>query len=105
MNKSVRILGMAFFASTFLFGCSQDPTEISLSDLRTACEHLEAIEKCLDVMIEINADEVTNENQEHYKILNQKVRDIVRALEKKFTETEIEDCQNFETVKEKYQMR
>jgi hypothetical protein len=26
-------------------------------------------------------------------------------LEKKFTETEIEDCQNFETVKEKYQMR
>ena len=100
------ILGAIIIASSMLISCSQKPTEIKLSDLKTACDYVDAIEKCFDALIELtgdmeNFDDLPKNEQEYAKQLEDKLEEIGKAAEKKYTEAEIKECENFERVKEK----
>ena len=53
MKKVMTTLGAIIIASAMLLSCSQKPTEIKLSDLNTACDYVDAIEKCFDADKEI----------------------------------------------------
>jgi len=107
--------GAVIFASFMLTSCSQEPTEIKLSDLDTACDYQDAIEKCLDAIIEIkddnnintalsssNVSELPEEQQEIMRQLESKWMEIELAAKKKFTTAEMEECPNFEKFLEKY---
>jgi hypothetical protein len=59
MKKVMTTLGAIIIASAMLLSCSQKPTEIKLSDLNTACDYVDAIEKCFDALIELKGE---NEN-------------------------------------------
>ena len=86
------IFGAVIFASFMLTSCSQKPTEIKLSDLDTACDYVDAIEKCVDAIIELKdyEGELPEEKQEYARQLNEKI-----------TEADVEECKNFETVQNK----
>ena len=106
MKNLKTIFGAVIFASFMLTSCSQKPTEIKLSDLDTACDYVDAIEKCIDAIIEIKGDkkfisELPEEKQE-YAQLKEKLKEIEKAAKKKFTEAEVKECENFESTQKKY---
>ena len=106
MNKIMTTLGAIIIASAMLLSCSQKPTEIKLSDLNTACDYVDAIEKCFDALIELkgeneNFDDLPEDQQEYAEQLEDKLEEIGEAAEKKYTEAEIKECENFERVLEK----
>ena len=106
MKKALTVFGAVIFASFMMTSCSQKPTEIKLSNLHTVCDYVDAIEKCVDAIIETKEDktsisELPKEKQEYVKQLKMKIRDIERAANKKFTKAEAKECSNFAIVKEK----
>jgi len=106
MKNLMTIFGAVIFTSFMLTSCSQKPTEIKLSDLYTACDYMDAAEKCIDAIIENKGDsksisELPEEKQEYAKQLKRKLREIGRAAEKKFTISEVKECKNFERIQEK----
>jgi uncharacterized lipoprotein YajG len=106
MKNLKTIFGTVIFASFMLTSCSQKPTEIKLSDLDTVCDYVDAIEKCVDAIIEIKDDktdisELPEEKQEYARQLMEKLRQIEKAGEKKFTNAEAKECKNYEAIKNK----
>ena len=104
MKNLKMIFGAVIFASFMLTSCSQKPTEIKLSDLDTACDYVDAIEKCVDAIIELKdyEGELPEEKQEYARQLNEKITEIGKAADKKkITEADVEECKNFETVQNK----
>ena len=109
MKNLKTIFGAVIFASFMLTSCSQKPTEIKLSDLDTACDYVDAIEKCIDAIIEIKGDkkfisELPEEKQEYAEQLKEKFKEIEKAANKKFTEAELLECtpDDFESLQKKY---
>ena len=106
MKNLKTIFGVVIFASFMLTSCSQKPTEIKLSDLDTACDYMDAIEKCVDAIIEIKDDkrsisELTEEKQEYARQLKKKIREIEKAGSKKFTKAEAKECKNYDGISKK----
>jgi bacterioferritin (cytochrome b1) len=99
-------IGATIIASFILISCSQNPTEIKLSDLKTACDYANAIEKYFDALIELKGEtekfyDLPKNEQEYAKQLKDKLEEILKAGEKKYTEAEIKECGNFERIEEK----
>ena len=46
-------------------------------------------------------EDLSEEEKEYMEVIEDKLEDIERAGSKKFTETEVKECPNFERVKEK----
>ncbi len=99
------ILGLAFFASMIMLGCTQKPENIKLSDLKTACDYVEAVEECVDAMTKImdnkKREDLSQEDKDNMKVLKDKIKDIGKAASKKYTDDEAKECPSFERVKEK----
>ncbi len=106
MKKLLMIFGAVIFTSIMLSSCSQKPLEIKLSSLHTACDYIDAMEICIDAIIENKGEaksirELPEEKQDYAKKLKQKMREIEKAGMKKFTKAEVKECNNFERVFEK----
>ena len=105
MKKVMTILGVALFASMIMGGCAQKPENIKLSDLETVCDYVDAMEKCGDAMIKTmenkKGEDLSQEDKDYMKVLKDKIKDIGKAAEKKYTEDEAKECPSFEAVKEK----
>jgi hypothetical protein len=108
MKKAIKIFFTVIFILSMLTSCSQKPTEIKLSDLVTACDYLEAMEKCFDAKQELkkevdelydgNIKNVPKEIKEYANKLKRKQRQIGKALQKKYTEAEWEECESYERI-------
>lgn len=59
MKKVMAILGVALFTSMIMLGCTQKPENIKLSDLKTACDYIDALEKCGDAIIKLKKPALT----------------------------------------------
>ncbi len=106
MRKLKSIFGVVILALFVLTSCSQNPTEIKLSNLHTACDYVDAIEKCLDAIIETRDDiargNIGEEKKGYVKQLKKKMKEIERAYGKKFGSSKKKECENFSRVKLKY---
>jgi hypothetical protein len=112
MKKTIKIFFVGIFILSILTSCSQKPTEIKLSDLVTACDYLDALEKCVDARIELEKeiDEVYDGNiknlpkdkKEYANKLKRKMKQIDKALEKKFTRAEGEECESYKRLNAKW---
>jgi hypothetical protein len=105
MKKLMTILIVALFTSMIMGSCSQKPENIKLSDLETACDYVDAMEKCGDAMIKVmenkKREDLSQEDKDYMKVLNDKLKEIGKAASKKYTEEEAEECPNFQSVKDK----
>ena len=94
MKKTIKIFFAVIFILSMLTSCSQKPTEIKISDLVTACDYLDAMEKCVDAILEIqkeaaelydgNIGDLSSDKEEYYGKLKQKRKQIRKALRKKY---------------------
>jgi len=126
--KKVMMAFIAFsFASMTMLSCTQKPEEIKLSDLKTACDFVSALGKIADAGIkweekydkEIIKDHFDSEKEglEIYEkrkkekedklfaereVLKKKLREITEAAGKKYTETEVKECPDFEMLEKKF---
>ncbi len=106
MKKLMTIFGAMLIASFMLTSCSQNPTEIKISDLKTACDYLHAAEKCMDALIELKGevkdfDELPENKQKYAEQVYEKMEEILEAAEKKYTEKEGMECKSFERIASK----
>lgn len=103
-NLAIKI-AVVLFISMVTIGCTKKPEDIKLSELETTCDYVDAIEICVDAAIEMMGDkefeDLSEEEKEYLEVIEDKLEDIERAGSKKFTESEVKECPNFERVKEK----
>ena len=110
MKKVMTILGVALFTSMILLGCTQKPENIKLTDLKTACDYIDALEKCGDAIIKLKklaliryqegGNSLEDFSQE-INVLQEKIDVIGKAGDKKFTKDEFNECPSFDRIKEK----
>jgi Spy/CpxP family protein refolding chaperone len=103
MKKITTFLGAALFASLILSSCGTDAKDIKLSDLDTACDYVEAMIICAEEMTEIKGDhdnrsDLSKDEQEEYKEISQKMRDVSQACRKKFTKAEVKECDDYDEL-------
>ena len=110
MKKVMAILGVALFTSMIMLGCTQKPENIKLSDLKTACDYIDALEKCGDAIIKLKKTALTRYQEggnsledfsQEIKVLQEKIEVIGKAGDKKFTKDEFNECPSFDRIKEK----
>ena len=114
------------FASITMLSCTQKAEDIKLSDLKTACDIVNALIKVADAGIkweekydkEIKEDDFDSEKEEleiyqkrikekeeklwaEREVLKEKLKEIAEVAEKKYTAAEIRECPNFEIVEKK----
>ena len=98
-NKALTLL----FVFPMLWGCSTQPEDIKISELSTVCEYSEAVLKVCNKINDIangrKPEELTDEEKEAIIILNNKFKDLDRAMAKKFTVPEFKECPEFEAIK------
>lgn len=125
--KKVMMVIIAFsFASMTMLSCTQKAEDIKLSDLKTACDIVNALIKVADAGIkweekydkEIKEDDFDSEKEEleiyqkrikekeeklwaEREVLKEKLKEIAEVAEKKYTAAEIRECPNFEIVEKK----
>jgi hypothetical protein len=105
MKNTITVFVSILFASLVLSGCSSDPKDIKLSDLKSACDYVDAAEKIIDATIDFgknkDLDNLSKEDKKEIKALQDKIEEIGEAAEKKYTRTELNECKSFERIKEK----
>ena len=111
MKKTIKIFFTVIFILSMLTSCSQKPTEIKLSDLVTACDYTDAMEKCVDAIIEIkkeaaelydgNTGDLSSDKKVYYTKLKRKRKQIRKALRKKYIEAEYKECESYKRYDEK----
>jgi hypothetical protein len=86
-------------------GCSQNPKDIKLSDLHTACDYIDAIDQVCDVAIDLKGDkkvkDLTEEEKKKYQELETKAYQIAFAGGKKYTPAEFKECPKQKELEEK----
>ena len=103
MKNSITFLGVILFSSLMLSSCGTDAKDIKLSDLDTACDYVEAMIICAEEMTEIKGNkerrsELSDDEQDEYKEVWDKFRDVSKACRKKYTKAEVEECDDFEEL-------
>ena len=105
MKNTITAFVSLLLISVLASGCSSDPRDIKLSDLKSACDYVDAAEKVLDAAIAIgdnkDLEKLTEADKKEIKELEDKMEEIGKAAEKKYTEAEVMECKSFERVKEK----
>lgn len=78
--------------------CSQKPEDIKISDLKTPCDHLDALEKVIDAIIKIKGttsrEDLSQKDIDYLEVLFAKAEEIGEASSKKYTSTDVENCPN-----------
>lgn len=109
MRTVVRIFTISLLAIFLSVGCTQQqPEDIKLSELKTACEYVDAVEICLNSLADMEAkygedadeSELSSEDRARVIIIQEIVAEIIQELPKKFDMADVLKCPNFEKVEE-----
>jgi len=108
MKKLSTYLAYALFMAVVLSSCSSSPEDINVADLKEPCEYVDAMEDCLDSMLEIkegvdSPDELSEPDKNRGQALAKKLEEIMNEGERKFG-SDVPDCPNNEEVMKKMQM-
>jgi len=108
---------VAFLFATLVISCGNKAKDIDVSELKTECEVVDAIEIVIDEIIVLGEAvdpeegvlgaitygfEGSKEQKKEYESLEEKAQEIKeQSDELGFKESDLEDCPNFETVDKK----
>lgn len=86
--------------------CKKSALDIQASDLKSACEFVEALEALMDEMIAVkgNAESIESlsaADQKKQLALEEKIDEISDAAEEKYPKSEAQKCSQFESLGEK----
>jgi len=115
INMKNLVVTMLLVSITFFLSCKQKAKDIKLNDLKSACDYIDAGGIIADEMIELKKQhprdialgfrmavaagdpigEFKSEYTSKYQALKDKLADIGKAAEKKFTEKEVQECDSF----------
>jgi hypothetical protein len=102
-NYTIYLICLVFIFTSL--GCSQNPKDIKLSDLQTACEYIDAISQVCDAAIDIKGDkkvkDLSEEDKKKYQDLETKAYQIAFAGGKKYTPAEFKECPKQKELEEK----
>ena len=112
--KKINVLVLEILLpSMILAGCTKKSEDIELSDLKTACDYVDAYELLGDSMIKLMVLEpgihkgreivtvfegVSQEEKDRFKVLKEKRRLVHRARLEKYTNEELMECSNYQRV-------
>jgi hypothetical protein len=109
MKNIVRIYTTSLIAIFLSVGCAnQQPEDINLSELETACKYVDAIETCLNSLAkmedkygkDVDEDELSSEDRARTVVIQEIMTEIIQDLPKKFDKADVMKCSNFEKVEE-----
>ena len=98
---------VAFLFATLVISCGNKAKDIDVSELKTECEAVDAMEIVFDEVIAlgeaVDSEEGASEEQkEEFKSLGEKVQEIgEQSDELGFKESDLEDCPSFEILEKK----
>ena len=98
---------VAFLFATLVISCGNKAKDIDVSELKTECEAVDAMEIVFDELIAlgeaVDSEEGASEEQkEEFKSLGEKMEEIMTQVSKlDLDEDKLEDCPSFETVEKK----
>lgn len=102
-NFSFYLICLVFIFTSW--GCSQNPQEIKLSELHTACDYIDAIDQVCDAAIEIRGNrkftDINEDEKKKIKDLKSKAYQIAFAGGKKYTAAEFKECPKQKELEEK----
>ncbi len=105
MKKVMMIFVAMSFASMIMLSCTQKAEDIKLSNLKTACDYIDAMEKISDAAIKTKGDkskgDLSQEDKNYLKVLKNKIEDIGGSAKKKYTPKEFQECSNYEIAIDK----
>lgn len=100
-KKYIKILSYMLVLISFI-SCSQKPEDIPVSDLKTGCDYVHAIEKCSDAIIDIVSNkkwgDLKHEDKEYVKILRNKIKELDKSMNKTIVD-EFKNCPSYERLK------
>jgi len=108
MKKLSTYLASALFMMVVLSSCSSSPEDINVADLEEPCEYVDAMEDCLDAMLEIkdgvdSPDELSESDKNRGQALAKKLEEIMNEGQEKFGRNE-PDCPNNEEIQRKMRL-
>jgi len=93
-----KYLVIVLCASMTIVSCAQKPEDIKISDLKTACDYIDALEKVIDAALKIGDasswEDLSQKDKDYLKVLLVKAEEIGEAAGKKYTAADIENCPN-----------
>jgi hypothetical protein len=102
LNNKSFLLVLITFA---IISCSKKPEDIKLSDLKSSCDYVDALEIVIDEGLLLfknkKIEELSPEEHSYLQTLKTKLNDIGEAAEKKFTISEVRECSKFKLLDEK----
>jgi hypothetical protein len=102
LKLNIKIVMTVLLAFSIIWGCSTQPEEINVSQLSTACDFIEAQISVCNKILEIakgrKPEELNDQEKEAVIILNNKFKDIDRAMYKKITIAEAKECDEFKEL-------
>lgn len=94
-----KYLTLILLSSMINVSCAQKPEDVKISDLQTACDYMNALEKVIDAAIKIggnrSSEDLSQKDKDYLKVLFAKAEEIGEAAAKKYTAAEVENCPNF----------
>jgi hypothetical protein len=106
MKMSNVFFALILFVGLAVSGCKKSPMDIQVSDLKTACEFVDALESLMDEMIAVKGsakavEELGASEQEKRMALAKKIAEIKKGAESKFSNSEAEKCGHYGSMQDK----
>jgi hypothetical protein len=96
------LIGLILASLLSIMGCSNDPSDVKISELDTACEHVDAIIDVMQAAVDTKGEQelydLSEKDREYIKKLGEKGQLIASSMEDKFTPKEYESCDHFESL-------
>lgn len=106
MIKLTKIANPIFAITLLVSSCHTKPEDIKLNDLKSVCEYVEAMEQVIDADIKLMKERdismLSDDERAYRKDIRKKLMEIAKAAEKKYSIAEVNECENFESFKEKF---
>ena len=98
-----KIISLFFVLNIISTSCDQKPDDIKFSEIKTACDYIDALYLVTNSLDELlndknSADEFTVNDLEKVNKMNQVIDELKYRFQSKFRSDEMKGCSNFEPL-------
>lgn len=106
MKISNLFFALILFVGLAVSGCKKSPMDIQVSDLKTACDFVDALESLMDEMIAVKGsanskEELSAADEQKRLALDKKIDEVKSGAEAKFPKEEAQKCEHYGSLQDK----